>query len=171
MTTLATLLDPIVADLGSLEGVTSCEAVGGKFDLPALERFGAKAPAIRVAILRLTGFKWVDTGEVDATVDLGAFIVTRDERGLPRDLAVLRLVQAVIVKVHAERWGQKSVQAARPVRAENLYSGGIQNKGLALWGVSWTTKLRMGTDAFAAPAGSAAIWCGDEEIGTLGDAP
>lgn len=171
MTTLATLLDPIVADLGAIEGVTSCEAFGGKFDLPALERFGAKAPAIRVAILRLSGFKWVDTGELDATVDLGAFIVTRDERGVPRDLAVLHLVQAVIVKVHAERWGQKSVQAARPVRAENLYSGAIQNKGLALWGVSWTSKLRMGTDAYAGILDNAEIWVGDEPLGTLGVAP
>lgn len=170
MTTLATLLDPIVADLGSIEGVTSCEAFGGKFDLPALERFGAKAPAIRVAILRLPGFKWVDTGELDATVDLGAFIVTRDAVGLPRDLAVLRLVQAVIVKVHAARWGQSSVQAARPARAENLYSGSIQSKGLALWGVSWTSKLRMGVDAVSA-AGNAAIWLGDEELGALGTAP
>lgn len=171
MTTLPDLLAPIVAGLGALPGVKSCEAFGGRFDQAALERFGAAAPAIRVAVLRIASIAWIDTGELDATVEVAAFIVTRDEPRLPRDAAALALVQNVLVAVHAGRWGVKAVQAARPAKAENLYSGALQKNGVALWGVTWTTKLRMGVNAYAAATGSVEIWAGDEQLGTLGETP
>lgn len=172
MTTLATLLEPIVAGLGSLPDVKSCEAFGGRFDIAALARFGAAAPAIRVAVLGVDKISWIDTGELDGTVEIGAFIVTRDERNKPRDLAVLAHVHNVLVKVHAERWGLPLVQAGRPARAENLYSGAVQKAGLALWGVRWTMKLRMGANAYAQIAGAGVeIWSDGVALGMLGDEP
>ncbi|CAA0129474.1 Uncharacterised protein [Starkeya nomas] len=172
MTTLATLLDPIVAGLGSLPDVKSCEAFGGRFDMAALARFGAAAPAIRVAVLGVDKINWIDTGQLDGVVEVGAFIVTRDERGKPRDLAVLGHVHNVLVKVHAERWGLPLVQAGRPARCENLYSGAVQSAGLALWGVRWTMKLRMGANAYAQNlSASVEIWSDGAALGTLGGQP
>lgn len=153
------MLTACVASLRDLPGVKGCDAFGGRFDQAALERFGAQTPQIRVAVLRIPSTEWVDTGEFDAVVEMAAFIVTRDEPGLSRDLAALRLVQQVMVKVHAERWGQSKVHPGRGVRAENIYSSGVQKGGVALWGVTWQSKVRIGEDAFAAIDGALTeIW-------------
>lgn len=164
-TTLPQLLTAIVTQLGALDGVRSCEAFGGRFDLAALQRFGVNAPGIRVAVLRINSIEWVDTGEFDAVVEIGAFVATRDEPGKPRDAAVLLLVQRVLERAHAERWALARVQSARPARAENIYSAEMQRIGLALWGVTWTSKVRMGSTAWAAIDGELqAIFVGDELV-------
>jgi hypothetical protein len=165
MTTLPQLLAAIVEGLGSIEGVKSCEAFGGRFELNALERFGAQAPAIRVAVLRISSIAWADTGEFDATVEIGAFIVTRDEPGKPRDAAALLLAQHVLERAFAERWALPQVQSARPARAENIYSNAVQKNGVALWGVTWTSKVRMGASAYPQSDNELlSIYVGDELV-------
>jgi len=166
MRTLQELLAAVVSDLAQLDGVRACEAFGGRFDLAGLERFGAAVPAIRVAILRIPASRTVDTGELDVDVEMAAFMITRDERGQSRDQQALDLASRVMAAVQAARWGLSKIHPARNIRAENIYSSPAQAKGVALWGVSWISRLRMGRNAYAPIDGSMPeIWARDARSG------
>jgi hypothetical protein len=57
------------------------------------------------------------------------------------------------------------VQSARPARAENIYSNAVQKNGVALWGVTWTSKVRMGASAYPQSDNELlSIYVGDELV-------
>lgn len=173
MSTIDALVENVTADLkANIPNVKSVESFGGRFDLAALQTFGANAPGIRVSAIEISKTSTSNTGQLDCEVKMMAVVVTRDEKDKPRDKTAALIVSQIMARAHLATWGMSGVHPGRSIAAQNLYSGKIQSAGTALWGVTWISKLRIGVDCNADPApaegepapGLVSLWVNDELV-------
>ncbi len=133
-----------------LPELTVCAPRDGRFDAAELRRAAVRAPAIYVACL---GAPRVHTAAADAQVyadlQLAIYIVTTNAPGLPRGSAARNLADALLVYIPRARWDTDGIGAAEQLRADNLYSTELDERGAALWSLTWTQRLRLGTAAEA----------------------
>ena len=116
----------------------------GRFDLGELKRIAARSPSVRVAILSVQRGEGVGTGQVDARVQMSAFIVTTDTKNSIKDVAVLEIVEPLLTLVHRQTWGVDRAMPATNIAASNLYSGSVDRQGVAIWAVTWSQDVRLG---------------------------
>lgn len=142
------LLEAIAAELrGDLPALHSCAVHDGKWDAAEVKRWAVAAPALLVASLGVVstetpGERWTDCG-----LQLAIYVMTRDgvaaERKLPRGEAARNLVDWLLLHVPRTRWGLTGIGPVEELRAENLYSGAVDQTGIALWAVTWRQTLRL----------------------------
>lgn len=127
----------------------------GRFDLGELKRIAMRAPAVRLAIIGAPAIAERSDERLQMDVSLAAFVITRDAPRLPRDEAALNIVEAIVRLVSLNQWGRQQQDVdfglllPREMRAENLYSGEVDRRGVALWAVSWRQQIILGESAFA----------------------
>ena len=139
------LSSAIVSDLsGKFPALRACSTHPGRFDLAELKRVAIKTPAILVACLGVPGLAEAGTEEKDVELVMAAFVLTKDQKGLSRDISALNLVEALLVHIPLQQWGMTGLGPAGAVAAENLYGGDIDKTGVAMWAVSWRHKIRIG---------------------------
>jgi len=126
----------------ALPDVKSIEPHGGRFDEKELRTFGAAAPAVRVALLELTGVEGLQ-GATAMKIRCAAFVATRSTPALPRDKAALAIVTTLAATIPDNDWGLNNTQNPQAVRAANLYSGGVDSAGIALWAVTWDQQINL----------------------------
>ena len=146
------LLEAIVADVrAQLPKLRSCEVHDGRWDAAEVRRWTIRAPAVLVAWLgtprtEIPGERWTDCEQ-----QLAAFVVTRDSviRGakLTRGEAARSIVDWLLLYIPRARWGLARIGPATDLRAQNLYSGAVDKKGVAMWSVMWRQILRLETAA------------------------
>lgn len=116
------------------------ESHPGRFELAEIERYAAKAPCIRVALLT-SGDK--DLALPVDDVELTAFILTKNGKaGLPDgQMLVLATYVMALLKVR----GKIAADAGSPQRAvfRNLFTTSVGSEGLALGAVSWRQTLGL----------------------------
>ncbi len=134
---------------GLLPHLRECRPHAGRFDLAELKRLAARTPAVYIAILGVPQSENPGSGELDLELAMAAHIVTADTRGLARDVSALNLAQTLISRIYGNRWGVKWAFPAQKVKGQNLYSGNIDRVGVAMWGVSWRQKVRLGESSWA----------------------
>ena len=147
MNDLLILRDAVVASLkNSLAGI-SVEAHGGTFSLEEIKRYATLAPAVRVAIVGCgRGSRFAD-GRWMAPVHFAAVVITRDAVGaekIPRDAAALALVAALELTIASNRFGLEGVRQPENLDARNEYSGAVDQFGVAIWQVTWTSPALIG---------------------------
>ncbi|WP_330925244.1 hypothetical protein [Candidatus Sororendozoicomonas aggregata] len=148
---LGRFLDGVRATLkGRLPALKQCELHGGRFDASELKRLSAAAPAIYLSVMAAPSqtllFKEQGgEGRQRLTTQLTAFVVAKDAPGLPRDRAVLNLVEALLLMLPRNLWGLAG-ECGFPdkISAQNLYSGTLDRARVALWGVSWQQPVFLG---------------------------
>ncbi|TAN61083.1 MAG: hypothetical protein EPN20_12955 [Magnetospirillum sp.] len=163
---LVDLRGAIVATIHARLPALDCQSHPGRFDLAEIKRIAAKAPAVRVACLGLPAAGAAGSGERDQEIRFAAFVLTTDKPRLPRDVAAINLVESLLLFLPGQRWGKPGVHpvAEGQIKAENLYSSGLDGKGVALWGVNWSQKVRMGDNAWPeGPILSDELYAGGEE--------
>lgn len=127
--------------------LAACAPCGGRLDEDALKLLAGATPAVFLAPAATYRAKPAGTGEQDIPLAVTAYVITEDRPGLPRAEAALNLVQEIIVRLENQVWGMDDqVHPPGPAAALNLYSGGIDQAGIAAWEVSWTQEIRMGDD-------------------------
>lgn len=126
---IAGLLDPLI-DVASHPG---------RFTEGELERLILKTRAVRVGLEQITDLQTQGTGQIRAQLVLSAYVVCGDSPAAPRHLAALGLVDTLLAGIPYQRWATPWLTPALPgsLRADNLYSGEINAKGIALWALSW----------------------------------
>lgn len=150
LSNLPALRDAVVASLQAKLPTFAdrIEAHGGSFDEKEIQTFATKAPAIRVALLGFEAASRHPSGKVWLPVNFTAAIVTKDalDAGgkVPRDVAAMMIANAVGLAVVGNRFGLSGVEQPENVRGGNLYSGTVLTMGLALWQVTWTSKVLLG---------------------------
>lgn len=124
----------------------SIETHPGTYDLAALKRFGAAAPAVRVSTLGFGQPLFVGDGRADLPVKVSAAIVTATRGQLTADQAANALATAVALAVGDEQVGVANGFPVTELRAQNEYSGTLAEVGgsIALWQVTWTQRVRFG---------------------------
>lgn len=156
--TLLSFINGIVTDLKAVMAPFGVKADQvqthyGRFDLTALQRFGAGAPAVRVAALNVLSVEPFE-GQLNAKVRFGIFLITRDttdkttNKPIPRDVAMLGMVQAVIQRANTNGWGGDAGDQPTSLAADNLYADDSAAQGMLLWAVAFTQGINCDvTDA------------------------
>ena len=140
MASLPDALTAITAGIaGLLDPKVDVASHPGRFTEAELERLILKARAVPVGIEQVTDLQTQGPGGIRAQLVVSAYIVCGDSPAAPRHLAALGLVDSLLAGIPYQRWGTPWLTAALPasLRADNLYSGEINAKGLALWALSW----------------------------------
>jgi hypothetical protein len=149
--TLLELRDAIKKTIEKAVDPVNVYTHGGRLDVAELQRYALKAPCVVVTLLGVPGTT-LEGGEPVATLEFGAFIVANDRPGVRRDaLAISMLQQTLGVVRPDERWGDdEHVHIAEQIRAGNLFGGTTDQKGVAIWVVTW----RQGYDINALDTGT-----------------
>lgn len=151
----APFLTAVIKGLNArLPHLKTCELHGGRFNVEELKRLGRQAPALFLSALAAPANTGVGDGRRQIALQLTAFVLASDQRGLPRDVAVLNLVEAVMMTLPQQTWGlpesDTPLRCGFPERisAQNLYSGSLDKVKSALWGVSWRQSVMVGNPAW-----------------------
>ncbi|WP_291754026.1 hypothetical protein [Brevundimonas sp.] len=126
----------------------------GRFSAADLSTFLSVAPAIRVAVLGVRDPVAAGlTGEdLDATVVLGVYVVTKDGVAkLSRDVTALAAVERILRLALGARWGLDFALPAQPGGAQNLFSGETLKAGRALWSIEINQPVALDGEANAEP--------------------
>lgn len=146
MTAMARVLelrDAIVDTIQDTVGDrVSVFAHGGSFNLEQINRYSAKAPAVVVATIACRGIEIQGTERV-ADFRWVAFILARNDTGDARDEIALAMVELLMHLIGEQRWGVECAQATKKVNAANLFSAGVDAKGLALWAITWDQAIDL----------------------------
>jgi phage gp37-like protein len=143
---LTTLRTAITTQIGAALGASVKEVKphGGRFSLAELKALAARSPSVRVACLGISEIRPVSAG-VEAVTTWAAYVVAGDlPGGQARDAVALALVGSLAVLIAAEDWDLASVDGARSVRADNLFSREIDRNGIALWALTWRHEVTLG---------------------------
>ena len=111
---------------------------GGKFDLDSLKRYARQAPCVVVAVLGIRGIS-SDSSQLAVSLNMGAFVVVADKgQGMPRDVGSLWLTEKVLRVVRPEQdWDDEDASSPTEIRGDNLFSGQLDQAGVAIWAVTW----------------------------------
>jgi hypothetical protein len=134
----------IVSAVDALAAIGSSVAHGGRFTLDELLRYAVRSPCALTACLGIVGVEREGSVNV-AEVQWGVFVVCRGDSQTRRDAEALAAVEAVLNLVPANAWSQDTVQTPEHIRADNLYSSGLDKAGIALWAVTWRQKHDLET--------------------------
>jgi len=141
---MAALHDALAAVTAGIEAAIGDPRVDvashpGRFTEAELERLILKQRAVRVGIEQVAELQTQGPGQVRAQILFAAFVVCGDSLAAPRHQAALALTDTLLAALPYQRWGVSYLTAVLPasLRADNLYSGEINARGVALWALSW----------------------------------
>lgn len=149
-----TLLDTVSNAINErLPKLKGCERHGGRFDVAELQRLSAKVPAVYLSAMAAPMNDSKGNGQRRIGLQLTAFVVAGDQRGLKRNDAAMNIAETLLTLIPDNQWGMNGVGIPSRITAQNLYSGQLDKKKIALWGVSWRQQITIGTDVFLTEPG------------------
>lgn len=115
----------------------------GRFTEAELSRLLTARKAVRVSIENTQSVSVNGQGIQEASLLMAAFVICSDSNTEPRHQSALLLTEAIIEQLPFNRFSTDYLKPVKPssISAENLYSGEIDRKGIALWGISWEQTL------------------------------
>ncbi|MGI2027794.1 hypothetical protein [Endozoicomonas acroporae] len=115
----------------------------GRFTETELSRLLTARKAVRVSIENTQSVSVTGQGIQEANLLMAAFVICSDSKNEPRHESALLLTEAIIEQLPFNRFSTNYLKPVKPssISAENLYSGEIDRKGIALWGISWEQTL------------------------------
>ena len=111
----------------------------GRFSEDELSRLLTGKKAVRVAIENTQSVSVDGQGIHEAKLLMAAYVICSDTHDAPRHKSALAITEAIVELLPFNRFGLNNLKPVTPasISAENLYSGEIDRKGIALWGISW----------------------------------
>lgn len=146
--TLAELVTTVVAGFKAMfSEIKQVEEYSGQLSAKGTGRVSLSPPCILVTVLSAKYQSEPGTGEVDVVARLAAYVVSNNARSRnARNQDALTLTDLVVIGTHGNRWGLDKVEPAKVERAENLVSAQFDDKGLAVWAVTWSQEIRLGVN-------------------------
>ena len=139
-------LDAVTSHLKNLlvDEAKDVESHPGRFTQDELKRLLTKKRAVRVAIEQSPSLTVTGQGFRDVTLIMAAYVICSDAKESDRHKSALSLVETILQELPFCRFGTDNLMPvnAGTVTAENLYSGEIDRKGIAMWGVSWELTVK-----------------------------
>lgn len=134
----------------TLPDLRTCRGQAGRFDVEALKKASIAAPAVLIATTRLSQAEIFAGPHLSYSIEVSAFVATKDALGLPRDTAAANICQALLSLVPEKTWREPGVGPAQGVTALPLITAAQDKIATSLWAVSWRHQI-----AFAPlPAGT-----------------
>lgn len=107
----------------------------GRFTMEDLKIIAARPMSCLVSFLAVKRAE-LQSGEVRCRCLFGAFVVTIDKPKVSRDSSALVITTRLLMLIPGNLWGLE-ISAPENIDAVNLYSGNLNEKGVALWAVTW----------------------------------
>lgn len=123
---------------------TDVESHPGRFTESELSRISRAPRAVRVAIEDIAETNVSPMGKTQYRLLMAAFVICSDKQGPDRTESAIECVEKVISVLPRNRWNSDNyfpVQEAS-INAQNLYSGEIEKKGIAMWAVTWSQIIK-----------------------------
>lgn len=128
--------------------LAQCEKAGGRISLETIEELGAATPAVLVSVLRLRDLTLLGRLGAQYHLDCAAYCVAGALAEESEDERAARMVELLIgsergILVSGRNWGRADCRAIAPetLDAVNLWTGTVDQQGLALWAVSWSQRI------------------------------
>lgn len=132
------------AILLALPGLRECRGIAGRLNVEQIRQLGIKTPAVLVSRLRMRQDKTYAGPHHCWRVQMAAFILCKDELGLPRDQAAANIAQVLLTLIPENQWGLLDhAMPAEAVAEEPLVSIEANKQGLALTAVTWDQVLAL----------------------------
>ncbi len=139
------LVQAIRDDLRAKLSKDECKQVqiyGGAVDVKTISNKRFVCPAVMVACL---GWKPVPEQRHQFDTRFAVFVLTKDAKGdEARKLAAMALAEKITRVMNWQAVG--SAAPVQQVQCQNLFSGEIDQKKIALWAITWWQSLRMGPE-------------------------
>lgn len=150
-TLLADLPGVIAGRIGTvLPGLRECRGFVGRLNVEEVKRLGIAAPAVLVSRLRMAGDRTYAGPHRTYRLQMGAFILCKDELGLPRDMALANIAQALLVLADGNDWGlPDDVMPAEKLAEEPLVSVAAGRLAMSMSVVLWEQVVAL--SPFPAP--------------------
>lgn len=115
---------------------------GGDFNLEDLRTYGANAPALVLALLRV-GHEQQD-GSTVAMAHWGLVALTVDDKALDKHTGCLVLLDATLRAVGQSIFGTGPMVGKNDkLDAVNEYSRALDELGIAMWALAWQQKIEL----------------------------
>jgi phage gp37-like protein len=127
--------------------VTGVTTHDGRFDAGELKRWAQRAPTALVALVSTKPAPESEIIPKLITVDLQwvTYLLTRDTVDGKRGALAVELVEKLLRAVHRDlTWTDTDArQVLLNVRADNLYTGPLDQTGVSLWAVAWNQEYDL----------------------------
>jgi hypothetical protein len=107
----------------------------GRFTIEDLKIIAARPMSCLISFLSIRHAE-LQAGEVRCRCLFGAFVVTTDKPNVSRDSAALVISTRLLMLIPGNLFGL-DISAPENIEAVNLYSGSLNDKGVALWAITW----------------------------------
>lgn len=132
-----------VAIKETLPHLQDCSGMVGGFDIEELKRQGLRAPAVRVSRLGVSAMSGYAGPHRRFGVGMAAFVITKDQMGLPRDIAMSNIVAALLQMIPDNCWGETGVGAAEQVEERVLVNREARQITASLSAVTWRQPVTL----------------------------
>lgn len=123
-----------LADAGLANAVATHS---GRMTASDLKRLVIKGRSmVKVGLLGIASVDEKPTAD-DFTLQWAAYVLTLDAAGMDRDTAAMIVASAIARLIPGNLWGREDLDDPDKIRADNLYSGTVESRGVALWAVTW----------------------------------
>ncbi|HEG4440091.1 TPA: hypothetical protein SD634_003389 [Vibrio cholerae] len=103
---------------------------------------GSRDGGIRIAALNSSDYERIG-GAIIGTVTMAAYIFAADKYGYQRDERAEVIAGQLVIAMMASSMPPNAYGNAMNIRCDNLYSGSIDSKGVAMWSVTWSQKWQL----------------------------
>lgn len=134
---LADIRQAIIDDLAEQGLGDAVTAHPGRLTADELKTFPIKGRA--AVLVGCLGFPTVDDSVHKPALILtfAVYVIALDKPAAPRDVTAMGLASAVALRVVRNLWGRSDLADPSDIRADNLYSGTIEKRAVALWAVTF----------------------------------
>ncbi len=124
------------------EQVNHIELHGGRFDQNELNRLMMSTPCIAIAPLNITTAEDVGDGTSDSKLQMGVYVVTNSQL-CDAFIEQINLVEKVLHTLTGE-WFENALTPTERISAKNLYTGSLDEIGVAMWLINFELAIRTG---------------------------
>lgn len=126
-----------------LPELRTCKGGLGGFDVAELKRQGLAAPAVLVSRLGVSPVAGYAGPHRRVAVAMAAFVVTRDQMGLKREIALSNISSTLLQLVPDACWGLSGVGPAEQVEERVLVNREARDITAALAAITWRQMVTL----------------------------
>jgi hypothetical protein len=127
----------------TLPALATCTGIVGRLDMEEVAAKGWKTPAVLVSRLRLDQQNALAGPLYTYRATMAAFVLTKDELGLPRDEAACAIAQAILQLLPDARFARADIGPAERIAEEPIVTPAIRKAGVALSAVTWEQDITL----------------------------
>lgn len=142
--TFSPLCAAIAADLkAAAPELRQCEVREQRLTIEEIAAARLATPSIFVVLLGSSSGREMGGPAWNHSLEFVAYVLTKNERGAPRDEACKALTEAAMRRVQGNRWGFDTVDEPTGIAMRNLSVAATSKNALAIRAVTWSQPIQL----------------------------